>query len=171
MRFYLDTEFNGFGGELISIALVTQFLRGAQYTSYQIIKPSADRILDPWVADNVIPHLRVESTDQGHEVTPDEAGARLAAIFAEYGHVEIYADWPADFEHLCALLARHGKNMGFSYCPNMTFRLVPTPDLTFWRSGTQHNALDDAMTLQRWNECQLEALADMCGLEGEDRPI
>lgn len=168
MRFYLDTEFNGFGGELISLALVSQ----TDWLMYAIAKPSPDRILDPWVAENVIPALDSEWAPRAREVGRDELASCCANALAwQSGGVEVYADWPADIEYLSALLALHGKNQGFAYCPDITFRLIATPDLTKWRVGTQHNALDDALTLRAWHKSYLDGLADMCGLEGEDRPV
>ena len=52
MRYFLDTEFNGFGGELLSLALVPE--RGADefYTTLTI-----ERALVPWVERNVVPFL------------------------------------------------------------------------------------------------------------------
>jgi len=32
MRYFLDTEFNGFGGQLISLALVPEHLEAAQFS-------------------------------------------------------------------------------------------------------------------------------------------
>ena len=64
MKYYLDTEFNGFEGELISMALVSdvgrevylansQFERAAQWSKEQahIRTPG----IDPWVWENVLP--------------------------------------------------------------------------------------------------------------------
>ena len=53
MRYFLDVEFNGFCGELISIALVPE-LDGAApfYEALDCAKPT------PWVAEHVLPVLR-----------------------------------------------------------------------------------------------------------------
>jgi hypothetical protein len=150
MRFYLDTEFNGFGGELISLALVSE----TGWLMYGIVKPSSGRVLDPWVAENVIPALNSKWAPKTKEISRDSLAIACASALAMPHPVEVYADWPADIEYLCGLLALHGKNQGFSYCPNIIFRLIATPDLTKWRIGTQHNALDDALTLRAWHESQ-----------------
>nr|MBA4771246.1 hypothetical protein [Sphingobium sp.] len=53
MRYFLDTEFNGFGGTLISVALVPE--HGDQ--EFYVSLPLPDEI-EPWVAKHVIPYLR-----------------------------------------------------------------------------------------------------------------
>ena len=47
MRYFLDTEFNGFGGTLISLALVSEL-----GTSIYLIYPLTGMI-DPWARDHV----------------------------------------------------------------------------------------------------------------------
>jgi hypothetical protein len=49
VRYFLDTEFNGFGGTLLSLALVPE--DGEEF--YAII--ASDDPLHPWVERNVIP--------------------------------------------------------------------------------------------------------------------
>ena len=46
MRYYLDCEFDGFGGPLMSLALVREDGQGVNY-----VFPMA--VADPWVAANV----------------------------------------------------------------------------------------------------------------------
>ena len=50
MRYALDTEFNGFGGQLLSLALV----REDDFSLY-ITYDRQGLLIDPWVQDNVIP--------------------------------------------------------------------------------------------------------------------
>ena len=50
MRYFLDTEFNGFGGELISLALVPEH----GHDEYYAVLPLPDE-LHPWVERNVVP--------------------------------------------------------------------------------------------------------------------
>jgi hypothetical protein len=52
MRYFLDTEFNGFGGDLISLALVPEY--GDR--EYYAVLPLPEE-LHPWVARNVVPYL------------------------------------------------------------------------------------------------------------------
>ena len=53
MRYFLDTEFNGFGGALISVALVPEHGDDDFYASL----PLPD-VIEPWVERHVIPYLR-----------------------------------------------------------------------------------------------------------------
>nr|MBP8234387.1 hypothetical protein [Rhizorhabdus sp.] len=52
MRYYLDTEFNGFGGDLLSLALVPEY--GDQ--DYYVVIPT-DAPYHPWVEKHVVPYL------------------------------------------------------------------------------------------------------------------
>src|SRR3546814_14895388 len=53
LRYFLDTEFNGFGGDLISLALVPEYGDQDFYVSLPL--PAQ---IHPWVEQNVIPYLR-----------------------------------------------------------------------------------------------------------------
>ncbi|WP_141617552.1 hypothetical protein [Myxococcus sp. AB036A] len=53
MRYYLDTEFNGFGGELMSLALVpSDPALESFYVAVEWVGPT-----DPWVETHVVPYL------------------------------------------------------------------------------------------------------------------
>ena len=56
MKLFLDCEFNGFGGELISMALVDENERYF-YEVLPCINPTS------WVLDNVIPILNKQTID------------------------------------------------------------------------------------------------------------
>jgi hypothetical protein len=93
MRYFLDTEYNGFGGELIAIALVPEDDSLAPF--YEAI---ACRTPTPWVAENVLPVLGTEPITQ----------RALADRFADYLINDpdplLVADWPEDIAHACMLL-------------------------------------------------------------------
>jgi len=144
MNLYLDTEFNGFGGELISLALVPEFrlIRsldcpfGDEF--YEVVEfelPAVD-----WVAKNVIPVLGK---------TPLERGDFIDAI---HGYLRwlpsedfiVIADWPEDIAHFCKLLCWDGGNQ-LRFFPS--FRLVDSGKLN---STIPHNALEDARALRNW---------------------
>ncbi len=52
-RLFLDTEFNGFGGALISMAIVPE---DTTLPEFYMELEMRDQ-LEPWVRDNVVPHL------------------------------------------------------------------------------------------------------------------
>lgn len=91
MRYFLDTEFNGFGNELISIALV-----GEDDRSFYAIVDCPEP--QPWVAEHVIPFL------EQCPVTPHRPKDKkeLAYMLAEFINgdaspsLAIFADWSDD---------------------------------------------------------------------------
>ncbi len=144
MRYFLDTEFNGFGGDLISLALVPEFGDQDFYVSLPL--PDADAI-HPWVAQNVIPYLRFVPQGVDHQLNRVDAARHLEAYLAHDRDPLIIADWPDDLAHFCALLVTGQAEMidlnglrlelingaGFSAAAN---------------SRMPHNALYDAHALK-----------------------
>lgn len=97
MRYYLDTEFNGFGGDLISLALVRQ---DGQSVSYVF---GCDHPTE-WVAANVMPHLFAAEVSHEGLITRQAAASHLAAFLRDDREPIIIADWPEDLRHLCDLI-------------------------------------------------------------------
>lgn len=62
MPLYLDTEFNGHGGELISMALAS-----TGGTHFYVELPLPQNV-QPWIAENVVPKLMTDPTpiEAGH---------------------------------------------------------------------------------------------------------
>lgn len=145
MRLYLDTEFNGFGGESMSLALVPA--DPALPTFYKVVKWQAP--VDPWVAKHVVPLLDAEPRARR------DVGASLAS-FMRWHHawqsgVSVVADWPTDFEHLLGLLIT-GPGLMHPMPPfSMDFNPLPGFN-TATVSKRPHNALADAMALRDYCE-------------------
>jgi hypothetical protein len=138
MRVYLDTEFNGFGGELISLALVPE---GTLPSFYEVRSIPAD--VHPWVQQHVVPVL--DKAPLGNVAFKDRVQSYLR-MFTD--GVEIIADWPEDICHMCAQMCSEG---GKALMIFPTFRLVNT-----WGGGggisrIPHNALEDARALRAWH--------------------
>ncbi len=140
MRVYLDTEFNGFGGELISLALVPE---RENWPSFYAVREVSGSI-NPWVAEHVMPVLReVPRTPNVFTGLVQDYMMRLPKT------VEVIADWPEDISHLCAQLCAEAGQM-LRVFP--TFCLVDT-----WGGGggvskVPHNALEDARALRLWHQ-------------------
>lgn len=136
MRLYLDTEFNGHGGELISIALAAS--EGEDF--YAEIDAKLLN-LDPWVKEHVSPHLIGEGEPMR------VLRRRLRAYLQDREECTIYADWPADFEHLMHLMC--GPSYDESWMIRCELQLLShsSPD-----PKTPHNALSDAQALRDWYE-------------------
>lgn len=142
MRYYLDTEFNGFGGALISLALVPD--DGAEF----YVSLRCDDPLHPWVERNVMPH--VDKVPVGMQTPPldrPSAAEALSNYLAFDPAPEIIADWPDDIAHLCALLLTGPGEMVAT--PSLNLRLIPLPGFsTAEHSLVPHNALHDARALR-----------------------
>jgi hypothetical protein len=136
MKLFLDTEFNEFGGELISMALVSEH-EGLEW--YQVRKMTSAP--GEWVSQHVIPKLD-KLPLESHEFR-----ASFQAFISRFNGAEIIADWPADFEHFCALLSGIGAEAGFSIPLECTMQLIRGGEIT---PDNPHNALSDARALRDW---------------------
>lgn len=146
MKIFLDTEFNSFRGQLISMGMVT--LDGQEF----YIEMPLPAEIHPWVQEHVIPHLG------GATVRPenDLQAAVVTGLWLEQsddGDLEIVADWPEDFAHLCNLLcAPGGRRSG----PD-SFKMLIRRDIGSEGSTIPHHALHDAKAL-RESFLKLEAI-------------
>ena len=130
MRLFLDTEFNGFGGKLISMALVPEDQSVREFYKEVEMKDQ----LHPWVKENVVPHLVLIPC------THHEFQNALAQYLWEVGDCTIVADWPEDIKFFCDSLLT-GPGMMISLMHNVKFEL----DLGLnYESLVPHNALHDA---------------------------
>lgn len=154
MKLFLDTEFNEFGGELISMALVSE----AGHEWYQVRKMTAAP--GEWVSENVIPKLDKLPLESY------EFRASFHAFISRFNGAEIIADWPADFEHFCQLLTGIGADAGFSIPLECTMRLIRGGEITPYNP---HNALSDARALRDWYLAQ-EPVAQNSTLDYASEP-
>ena len=147
MRYFLDTEFNGFGGELISIALVPEYGDQEFYTSLPL--PAE---VHPWVQRNVVPYLRHVPPGVDNHMNRAEAVNHLAAYLASDREPMIVADWPEDIAQFCMLLLTGPGDM--VAIGGLRFELVSTPGFsTANNSRVPHNALHDARALRQFCGC------------------
>ena len=133
MNVYIDTEFNGYQGALISMALVDA--DGREF--YAALGP-LPAPLDPWVVENVIPVLDAQPMPRA------EFQQLLAWWLAPYPAVHIIADWPDDIRHFCdALITGPGTRID---TPPLTLEIRRDLDAI---SDRPHNALADAHAIRR----------------------
>ena len=142
MRYFLDTEFNGFGGALLSIALIPD--DGSEF--YATL--ACEDALHPWVERNVLPYL--DHVPVGL-VSPRHSRGDAAIALSHYLAIDpeplIVADWPEDIAQFCNLLMTGPGEM--VPVPKTTFRLVPLGGFsTAANSAVPHNALHDARSLR-----------------------
>jgi hypothetical protein len=138
MKLWIDTEYNGYRGDLISLALVAE--NGEEWYEVRILSSMhRPRILPTtWVRENVIPVLNKLPQ-------PDcDIIAHLARWLRQFDSCHIIADWPEDIAHFCNFIVTGpGERIN---TPPLSF------EIKFDLAGTSaipHNALEDARALKR----------------------
>ena len=142
MRYFLDTEFNGFAGALLSLALVPD--EGEEL----YLKLAFEEAYEPWVERHVAPYLDMVPPAHRTEPLHRHAAAEAVAYYLR-GDPEplIVADWPEDIAQFSMLLLTGPGTM--IDVPPLTFRLLPLPGFsTAANSAVPHNALHDARALR-----------------------
>jgi hypothetical protein len=141
MNLYLDTEFDGHGGELISLALADE--SGKHW--YGVFRNFA---LHDWVREHVQPCLyALKPTVEGNAALLRHS-LKEYMIARQTSDVVIWADWPDDFAHLMRLMS--GPSYAESFMIPCTMQLIVTPDGEP-KPETPHNALSDAIALMQWH--------------------
>ena len=127
---YIDTEFNEFQGELISMALVS--ITGEEF--YEVLEcPNPG----PWVKNNVIPMLGKKP------ISKEEFQIKLSEFLMQFDEITIIADWADDIRYFCeSLITGPGISMNH---PPISFVLDRT--LSSEYSVVLHNALHDARAI------------------------
>ena len=152
MRYFLDTEFDGFGGALISLALVAE--DGASLYLATECEPPTD-----WVRDNVMPIVSVPGASPT-VIGPDEFGVAIATWFQLRNDASpvIIADWPDDIRYFCqAMIVGPGQMVNI---PRLQFQMVRVDAYpTALEGAVQHNALWDARALRYFLMPELQRAA------------
>jgi len=155
VRYFLDTEYNGWRGALLSLALVPAD-GGEEF--YVTIDHKGS--LEPWVKQNVVPFLNmvpdhllspsVPIVDAAYELSrwlTHEHEVHRSRTRRERTETRIVADWPEDIAQFCSLVV-----IGPGRCvdvPPITFELLSIPGFsTAANSRVPHNALHDARALR-----------------------
>ena len=142
MRYFLDTEYNGWGGALLSLALVPD--DGEEL--YLTLDWAG--ALDPWVERNVITYLdTVPEPLVSPRLGRPDAARTIAHYLAGDPDPTIVADWPEDIAQMSMLLLTGPGTM--VEVPPLTFRFVALSGFsTAANSKVPHNALHDARALR-----------------------
>lgn len=142
--FYIDCEFDGHAGPLLSIAMVRGDGRGLH------VKVSDLVVEDPWVAENVLPIMDSHHADYSWNALPNEVGTFLRGFIGACQNPTIIADSPVDIGRFCRAIST-GEDGGWCSTgyAGMTF-VVHNVDCypTTLEGAVQHNAWWDAMALR-----------------------
>lgn len=131
-KLYIDCEFNGFQGELISMALVAD--TGEEF--YEVLQCSTPVT---WVADNVMPILNKEPVNLGI------FKEKLGRFLAQFEKITVIADWPEDIMHFTASLLT-GPGIMLQTIPEIN--MIINRKLHSGNSTIPHNALEDARAIK-----------------------
>jgi hypothetical protein len=142
LRYFLDTEYNGWGGALLSLALVPEDGEELYLTL------DWDGTLDEWVERNVVPYLdTVPDSLVSPRLTRVDAARMIAHYLAGDPDPLIVADWPEDIAYFSALLVTGPGVM--AEIPRLRFEFVALAGFsTAANSKVAHNALHDARSLR-----------------------
>lgn len=141
--FYIDCEFDGHDGPLLSIAMV----RGDGYSLHVEVIETAK---DPWVVANVMPIMDAHNADVMRVADPNYVGSVLRQFIGDCVTPTIIADSPVDIGRFCRAIstAKDGKwqSTDFSRMQFIVHNVDCYP--TTLDSAVQHNAWWDAMALR-----------------------
>ena len=142
MRYFLDTEYNGWGGALLSLALVPEDGEELYLTL------DWEGALDPWVERNVVPYLdTVPDALVSPRLNRADAARALSHYLAGDSEPVIVADWPEDIAQINMLLVTGPGTM--IEVPPLRFQFVELSGFsTAANSAVPHNALHDARALK-----------------------
>lgn len=148
MRYYIDSEFNGFGGEIISFAIVSDngdslYLARPKNELQDLNKTSG---LAPWVNENVIPVMSINGA------TPKWLPLNMWYLelqrFLQHDYdITIVADWPEDVTHFMNLLMISPGRMIKIPAFSVEVRRVDAYYANLC-GAVRHNALWDARSLR-----------------------
>jgi hypothetical protein len=142
LRYFLDTEYNGWGGALLSLALVPDDGEELYLTL------DCSGALEEWVERNVIPYLdTVPVSLISPRLSRQDAARAISHYLAGDPQPLIVADWPEDIAYFNALLVTGPGVM--TEVPGLSFQFMPLSGFsTAANSKVPHNALHDARSLR-----------------------
>lgn len=142
MRYFLDTEYNGWGGMLLSLALVPEDGDELYLTL------DWEGTLEEWVERNVVPYLdSVPEMLISPRLSRADAARAISHYLAGDPDPLIVADWPEDIAQFNMLLLT-GPGTMVEIRP-LRFQFIELSGFsTAANSKVPHNALHDARSLR-----------------------
>jgi hypothetical protein len=141
MRYYLDTEFDGHNGPLISLALVRE-------TGGSLYCVTEHEPVDPWVRENVCP--LVLSAHEAAVLMPENfVGGAIRFFLQDDPLPDIVADSAVDIARFCRAMSTNDDGGWASFDGPITFQVHDVACYpTTLPGAVQHNAWWDAMALR-----------------------
>jgi hypothetical protein len=137
MRIFVDCEFNGFGGDLLSMALVPEDASLGIDPWYEVIHQRQAFCWNGWVYDNVFSVFGKDA------ISKDEFRASFLKYIQQFDNPTICADWYTDLVHFFSMFAgrSHTESVGFACKAELVL-------IENYHSETPHNALSDALAIR-----------------------
>jgi hypothetical protein len=155
-RYYLDTEFNSFGGSLISLGIVRH--DDPEDHLYLVVpKTDIERMrveegIDPWIEQNILPIIYSLPDDAKFVEAPAHQWGQLLGefIYRGDGPPHIFVDWPSDAMDFAKLLMV-GPGVAVSMENQTIITILRHIDVypTSVEGAVQHNALWDALAIRQ----------------------
>lgn len=143
MKHYLDCEFDGLDGPLLSMALVSKTGK----SMYVVMNATAQ---DEWARDNVVSRLFNFPANDPYPCILGADATQLSRAIEEFlrGDIDphIIADWPDDIKYFCAAIVGPGKMIDVPRLKLSVKRVDAYP--TELKGAVQHNAWWGAMALR-----------------------
>lgn len=137
MRIFVDCEFNGFGGDLMSMALVPEDESIEPF--YEVINlPNGQKYAwTRWVWENVIPVLGKKA------ISREDFRFKFLEYLDQFDNPTICADWYTDLVHFFSTFAGedHFKSVGYACKSELVL-------IEHYHSKIPHNALEDAKAIR-----------------------
>lgn len=146
MIFYLDCEFDGHGGKLLSMALVSSLGPSVYIT----VPLNIEKAKDPWVLENVIPVLDEHKCENHIRAYPRFVGSVVRDLLQCTNRPIILADSPVDFKYFVEAITtdEKGEWQSVDY-PTLTMQVVNLDGrLPIVAGAVPHNAWWDAVCLK-----------------------
>lgn len=141
--YYIDCEFDGHNGPLISMALVREDVR-----HLYVMTPHDPA--DPWVIQNVMPVLNADRATRRAFLPPHMVSRCVREFIGAPDRVRFVADSVVDIGRLCQALSTDDEgNWRSCELPRIDFTVVNIDCYpTTLPNAVQHNAWWDAMALR-----------------------
>lgn len=150
-KYYIDCEFDGHDGPLLSFGMVRE-------DGYGIHIQTTESAKDPWVIANVMPIMREHHAHISATVSANEVGERLRWFMRGEASPVIVADSPVDIGRFCRAIST-GDDGSWHSCgyDSISFKVLNVDCYpTSLSDAVQHNAWWDAVALmQKANELRL----------------